>query len=85
MNRIQNKAEAVEALEESTHRGGGPRGSRLPAEVQRAVEARIEAGWSISATARLLGLSRDQVRTVRYAMEGLTLAEVRRFKRGSKV
>jgi AraC-like DNA-binding protein len=84
MNRIGSKPEDLKALEVAAHRGGGQRGSRLPAEVQEAAAHRLEAGWSISATARLLGLTRDQVRTVKYAMFGLTLAEVRALKRGSR-
>lgn len=81
MEYLQEKSAWFDELERSTLKGGGPKGSRLPAEVQKVVAGHLRAGRSISATARATGTTRDQVRTVRYAMFGLTLAEVRRFKR----
>ena len=82
MEYLQEKSAWFDELERSTLKGGGPKGSRLPAEVQEVVGGHLPAGRSISATARATGsTSRDQVGTVRYPMFGLTLAEVRRFKR----
>lgn len=69
----------------SAHRGGGPKGSRLPAWAQDLIEALLKDGASISAAARETGYSRDQVRTVKLAMAGTTLAEIRALKRLSKV
>lgn len=73
-----------EALEAATRRSAYVYGSRLPKETQEVVAGRLAGGASISATAREFGLSRDQVRTIKYAMFGLTLAEVRRQKRGER-
>lgn len=71
----------IEALEISTPRGGRRPGSLLPEATQEVVAGYLRAGCSISETARRLGLSRDRVRTVKYAMFGLTLAEYRTLKR----
>lgn len=75
---MENKVEAVRALQRSTH---GPLGSRLPEAIQEVVAEHLRAGLSISEAARRSGISRDQVRTVKYAMFGLTLAEARTLKR----
>lgn len=56
-------------------------GSTLPPETQAVVADHLRAGLTISETARRLGLSREQVRTVKYALHGLTLAEARALKR----
>lgn len=75
----------IRALERATQRGGGPVGSRLPEATQNVVAGHLRAGLSMAETARRLSLSRDQVRTVRYAMFGLTLNEARALKRGLRV
>lgn len=82
---MQNKLQAVEALEQSTRQSPYRHGSRLPPEVQEVVAGHLWAGLSISETARRAGVSRDRVRTIKYALFGLTLADVRRFKRGLRV
>lgn len=84
---MENKVQAVEALLAATARAQATRavGSRLPAEKQEIVAGHLQAGLTISETARRAGVSRDRVRTIRYAMFGLTLAEVRAFKQGLRV
>ena len=80
---MQNKTKQVEAryaaLTAATPKNAI--GSRLPVSVQEVVAGHLRAGLSISETARRCDLSRDQVRTVKYALFGLTLAEVRTLKR----
>jgi len=81
-SRSHEVTKSFQALATTT--AGAPRGSRLPAAIQEVVARHLRDGLSISETARRAGVSRDQVRTVRYAMFGLTLAEVRTLKRESK-
>ena len=81
MDSMEKKEAFVKAIQKPTH---GALGSRLPAEVQEVVAGHLRAGLSMSETARRAGVSRDRVRTIRYALEGLTLAEVRRVKRESR-
>lgn len=76
----KNKVDAQAVLEAITARSSGPKGSRLPKAVQEVVAEYLDAGGTIAGTARELGLTRDQVRTVKLARLGVTLAEVRRFK-----
>lgn len=76
--------EKVEALLGAT-RPGAPGGSRLPPEKQEVVAEYLRAGLTMAETARRAGVSRDRVRTIKYALFGTTLAEVRAFKRRSKV
>lgn len=72
-------------MESTTRQSAYVYGSRLPKETQAIVAEHLRAGGTIAGTARALGLSREQVRTVRYAMFGLTLAEARALKRRLKV
>lgn len=78
-NKTIPELEAIRSLLERTP--ATPKGSRLPAEVQEVVAECLREGLSISATARATGTTRDQVRTVKYAMAGVTLRQVRTLKR----
>ena len=74
------KVDAQAVLEAIMASTAPPKGSRLPGPVQADIAERLTAGQSLSAIARALGLSRDQVRTVKFALFGVTLRQARDLK-----
>lgn len=57
---------------------GAPPGSRLPRDQQARIATALGQGLPISEIARGEGVSRDRVRTIKYALRGMTVAQGRK-------